>query len=1037
MAETLPFAELAKPFRPAMEVRRGFLPPRLRVPRCDTAEALRQAPPVPLLTDLAGEEPPAVGVELRLGWTGNALRLRADFDDPCPRLDPTRPPDARDFWEQDHVELRLFREDESSFQLVAVGGDRFWDSAGLWRQRGVIEVRDVEPIGNAARALEAHVPVEVSGMDRFTAGTTLRGLLARMDWLERQPRVAASSAATLGFRQIERCGEFVLAEASSLNLHAIDPGPRWRRGTHDAEITLCSDTPRSLRLTITAEAHGVAPQRLCPIQLELPAGLSRHTVSLPLQRPRFTRFDVSAEFDGRSHWLGAVTLRAAADDRVVDEASEREGRLFFVPGELQRVRTALNQPPLNVLRPKLEASLNASRALEFPPEDFLLKPDSGNWHRVAAETMVRDGAGNRRPVAAYLWSSLSVEAREVFRDVAGQAEPDEAQLRAILDSLNALLQQRDLYDAEAFRGVRLSGAWRRLIDRGIDALPPAELVRFNRGLLVAAVECITGPMNTHIARLKRLLEAWMIDESPDWPRLATRCADDVRRSIRLAPGFDLHEGNATLVIATAFEAFRENLDDPDIDAWHGVLEELLTLYLETARERRWQTTATANANPVCNAAGGILGMLLFRRQPAPAKEAVHLARKLIWHWIDWCHGDDGGNTEGPQYWQYGTDAFHHLVLAMRNRLGEDDGMLDVPETSRHTNMVRVGLSGDGSMHGVNDTVPMPVGAHACWFLARTIGDELGTWYGDHALRTIERLRQAGRMLACEPSPLWSALVRPDTPEVTGDPPLPACCVLGDIQYAVLRSEPRWDASLVAGLKGSRPPYTHHNQPDTGSFFVDVDGIRMLMDPGYDKPAADDHCLPIIDNTLPVQPVDFVGKITAGVAEGGFHWLRADVTPAYRGAARRVHRTLVMANGRLILIDDIAPAGLTVHSLLQFGGVTSMRGKHGIEAAHRDARVHVEVLSHPAAAIDLKPERSLTDTHWGYRFADCRWFPASVTYQTRDDLPFIAEVRSARHPSRCPAAVKPSGSSLQLDLGDSTVIELSREDAGWFILAPTR
>ena len=63
------------------------------------------------------------------------------------------------------------------------------------------------------------------------------------------------------------------------------------------------------------------------------------------------------------------------------------------------------------------------------------------------------------------------------------------------------------------------------------------------------------------------------------------------------------------------------------------------------------------------------------------------------------------------------------------------------------------------------------------------------------------------------------LYRPTLPEITEQPPLPTAFKLDSIEYSIARSGTNHDCALVAGLKGSRPPYTHHNQPDTGSFFV--------------------------------------------------------------------------------------------------------------------------------------------------------------------------------------------------------------------------
>ena len=100
-----------------------------------------------------------------------------------------------------------------------------------------------------------------------------------------------------------------------------------------------------------------------------------------------------------------------------------------------------------------------------------------------------------------------------------------------------------------------------------------------------------------------------------------------------------------------------------------------------------------------------------------------------------------------------------------------------------------------------------------------------------ALRVYLDLVARNKPTAYQPDPLLSLLYRADLPLQHQQPSLPLCYVQEDIQYGILRSTNNYDCRLEAGIKGSRPPYTHHNQPDTGSFYLNVRGERLLIDPG--------------------------------------------------------------------------------------------------------------------------------------------------------------------------------------------------------------
>jgi hypothetical protein len=338
-----------------------------------------------------------------------------------------------------------------------------------------------------------------------------------------------------------------------------------------------------------------------------------------------------------------------------------------------------------------------------------------------------------------------------------------------------------------------------------------------------------------------------------------------------------------------------------------------------------------------------------------------------------------------------------FVTAMERVLGTDDGLLRHPAIERNINMVRLAISNDGCLHGVNDTIPLPVGSNVAMFLASRFDDEFALWYADLAEEVYADLRERGRDVPYQSPAAWAMRFRPDLPRRTTQPPLPRAILLESIQYATIRSAPNYDCRLVAGLKGSRPPYTHHNQPDSGSFYLHVRGERLLIDPGYYKDEPTHHCLPIIDGVAPEEPERFVAEIERCESHPGLRLAVCDATRAYRGAAKSVRRILAMVGEEgLIVLDDIVPHGnsaqVTTH--YQTGGPTAKSDDGSVTITGEHARLSLQILGRPDAELHLHEERTLDDIHWGYKFAECRWFPVSLDHQAAVGHPLITVILDA-------------------------------------------
>jgi len=1004
------------------------LPPRIIVAPLarDTAAGWAAVPPVPVLVEPAGAKVCARAT-IRLAHDACRLWLDACVTDSAVTRKPELAPDSPRFWTQDHVELRFLldpRHDLDQVQFIAVPGGRFWDNRGLWKQPGVVNCKDRRMAGGWAVRLG--IPFEVLGVQPPSPGSTWRGLVAHTRWADGVPDIVCSSAVELGFSQADRFGEFCFTrETFAVQLAQVTPAVLTLVNRARIPLDGC------LRILSERGPGGAADTRL--VRCRLAPGANRLRVALDPAHPCSTRFGFSFDADGRSLDLGAVSLRGTLPALRMHRLAHPY--LLFDGADLPGIRARVRQAPFSALAKEIQVTASDLSGRDLPgPEDpvsLAIDKESMHWFRVAKETMVRDGEGNRRPAARHLWTLQSEAAREAWHGVVKSVAPTEEQLRTLIAEINGLLARRDFFDATAFADVALPEEGRRLLARGLRRLSDEEMFRFNRIVLKGAVECIHGYRMDLVTRPGDLWRKWLLTGNP---RLIATATKAVRAALRLTI-FDhqihLDEGMAAGSLALAYDAFHPHLSRDDRKAWQDMLQRLLHLYVETASKRSWTVTTIANATPVGNGGCGLAALALWRECPALAAECLGYVRRYIRHWLDYCQGLDGGNTEGAQYWQYGCENFLRFAVALERVTGSDDGLLSHPSVRNAMNMIRVSLCNDGALHGVNDTIPMPIGAAMGWFLAGRRGDAFGLWYGDHALRWYAANDAAGKPTPYRPDIAEMLLLRPDVPECRAQPPLPEAFALKSIHYGILRSGPGFDCRWTAGLKGSRPPYTHHNQADTGAVFVDLRGERLLIDPGYHKPAPTDHTLPLIGGRGPVEPQGWTGAIVACEQRGAFRYLAVDTTAAYRGAATRLIRHLVMAGeDGMVLLDDIVADG-DVAAQYQCGGVTTLAGAgRAVMVSGARARLRVDLATRTDAVLELKPERSLHDTHWGYHFADCRLFPVAATYQAEEMNPLVAVFLDATEGDPPASRVERSGAELTVRLPSGRAVRFAHHGGCW-------
>ena len=178
-----------------------------------------------------------------------------------------------------------------------------------------------------------------------------------------------------------------------------------------------------------------------------------------------------------------------------------------------------------------------------------------------------------------------------------------------------------------------------------------------------------------------------------------------------------------------------------------------------------------------------------------------------------------------------------------------------------------------------------------------------------------------------------------------------------------------------------------------------------------------------------------GEIIACESRGDVRYLACDATAAYRGAAQRMVRHLVMVGEEgVVLVDDIVPArpATPVTAQYQAGGITELLADGRLLIHGQRATLRLEVLSPSACALTLHPERSLHDTHWGYHFAACRLFPVTLDFTAAEEVPLVTLLLDATTAQPGAAQLTLEGQHLLLRLPSGRMIAFGYRDGRWLL-----
>ncbi len=411
---------------------------------------------------------------------------------------------------------------------------------------------------------------------------------------------------------------------------------------------------------------------------------------------------------------------------------------------------------------------------------------------------------------------------------------------------------------------------------------------------------LTGDSRFVAAATREMLAA---ADFPDWN--PDHFLDTAELGLALAIGYDgLHAVLAPDVRARIEQALQTHLLRFAADAYAP----------GGPRDPRLRfVTQPHNWNQVCNTGMLAAALALADRDPAHLTRVLDGVRRSLPLAMA-AYAPDGGYPEGPMYWGYGT-SFNVLALAMlQNVFGTDFGLGATPgfdRTARFRLHVH-GPTGQSFNYGDGDAIGRD-GAEYTW-LARRFGPAAALAHSRAQLEaTILRAPAADETERLFP---LHALWFPSRGEETGARLPPDARFRGPTELAFLRSG--WDdpRALYVALKAGRND-VNHSHLDLGSFVLEADGVRWLVDLGrdhYDLPGYmreqrwsyyrltnRSHNTLTFDDAL--QALDGVAPLTSFSSAPGHAFAVADLTAAYPAAAASVRRGVARFGDAQALVQD--------------------------------------------------------------------------------------------------------------------------------------
>lgn len=450
------------------------------------------------------------------------------------------------------------------------------------------------------------------------------------------------------------------------------------------------------------------------------------------------------------------------------------------------------------------------------------------------------------------------------------------------------------------------------------------------------------------------------------------------------------------LMATAYDTLFPELTPQQRVSFLAYLDRALTVYNQMRADNAWflgpSGNNISNTTSVSNSSGAQIALALQNSTPGTAL-VVNDAVKRILPYITRCIAPDGGNVEGPLYWNYGLTWYLQLGHVLKTVTGDDRSLLSQPNLLKSYRFVESTFGGDARYATFNDSEPQLYGMAITADLGTRLNQPLMLWMSDYLAHQNADPSQVEDEASRYDIAPYAFLWRGSTTAPATFPGLPTSSVLQNMNWGILRSGPELQPNLVVALKGGSGDLTHHAQKDVGSFVLQAGGEQFFLDPGYFQPAANRHSLPLIDG---VGPTITGSTIDSLFDSGGVRTMVLDSTQAYGGKAQRVRRIVVLyADQAAVLVDDIVPAanqpGL-VTSQFQTGYPTTATNS-GFLVQGQQTQIQA-VFNGPPVRVFTSGPLDFGGS-WVFKAQNVQWYSTTATYTADPNVPLVTVFLPAR------------------------------------------
>jgi hypothetical protein len=340
------------------------------------------------------------------------------------------------------------------------------------------------------------------------------------------------------------------------------------------------------------------------------------------------------------------------------------------------------------------------------------------------------------------------------------------------------------------------------------------------------------------------------------------------------------------------------------------LKEGLKVY---AGKKGWARNEN-NWNQVCN--GGLISGAL-----AVADAEPQLAARIVWEAVQSVplamkhYEPDGAGSEGVTYWGYGSHYNIVLLSSLQTALGTDFGLAHVGAFDK-SGTYPIYLCGSGNWaFDFADCSVVRISEPQHFWLAR-----------QYDVPAFSRFRLDALESGDEKGGLWDLLWLDDRGKGMDFKTLPLDRHFRGAECASLRTS--WDAdAMIVGIQaGDSMNLGGHRHLDLGSFIVDAQGERWIMDSGkehetymahkhknpryaYYRVRAEGHNVPVLNpDKGPDQNPKAIATFTRFESTPQQAVAAVDLGQAYKPNATKALRTFTLQDRkRLLVTDELAAA----------------------------------------------------------------------------------------------------------------------------------